>query len=194
MAVTDPTALRFSNERIRTAADRLARAYYLCKAIKDRWDSLGGGQPALDIVENDLRGAADYLVSVYTWVYDTEKIWFVLGSTSLIPDNPAETIEDGSPSDGRPGINGEDAVRVVTRAIQFQNWLLSSTGSFSDALRDSVSWINTVYAASRGGEVTLALADATNFISRCGELVTDYENGGDLHLSYLLAVAVNPGG
>ncbi len=43
MAITDPTAIRFSNEKIRPAADELAQAYYKVKAIVDEWfaQSLG---------------------------------------------------------------------------------------------------------------------------------------------------------
>ena len=38
--ITDPTAVRFSNEKIRPAADTLAQAYYLAKTITNEWNAV----------------------------------------------------------------------------------------------------------------------------------------------------------
>ena len=35
--ITDPEAVRFSNEKVRVAADRLARAYYFGKEVVSEW-------------------------------------------------------------------------------------------------------------------------------------------------------------
>ena len=35
--ITDPTAVRFCNERVRTAADRLAQAYNYAKIVSAEW-------------------------------------------------------------------------------------------------------------------------------------------------------------
>lgn len=191
--ITDPTAIRFSNQSLRVIADKLARAYYACQAVADRWTSLGGGQPAIDIMESDIRAAADRLVELYGECYNIEKVWFVLGGLSLIPNNALDDIIDGSPNDGRPAVTGEDAVRIVDRVVQIQNWLLSATGSFTDVARDTITYINTIYAASGEGDVTLSVADAGNLINRCNELITNYEATSDQNLTYILAYAVNPG-
>lgn len=37
MAVTDPEAVRFANERIRPAADKLAQAYYFARLVRNEW-------------------------------------------------------------------------------------------------------------------------------------------------------------
>src|SRR5687767_11279440 len=104
MPVTDPTAVKFSNEQARVAADLLARAYYIGDAARDRWDGLGGGQPALDVMQVDIRDAADAVLDAYLHVYLAEKIWF-LGTNIVIP-NTSEAIVDGSPTDGRSAATG----------------------------------------------------------------------------------------
>ena len=38
MAITDASAVQFSNTRIRPMADKLAQVYYLCKAIQNLWN------------------------------------------------------------------------------------------------------------------------------------------------------------
>lgn len=192
MSVTDPTAVAFSNDRIRVAADRLANAYYLCQSVSDRWTALGGGQPAIDVMEADIRFAAQHVADLYELCWRTEKLWFVLGSTSLIPNDPVEDIVDGSPADGRPAANGEDAVRVVDRVVQLQNWLLSTDGDFTAAARAGLAYYNTIIAASEDGPVTLSVADAGNFINRCNELETNYDASGGFNLTTVLAIAVNP--
>lgn len=42
MAITDPTAIGFSNDEIRVAADLMAQLYNRAKAIRVRWTALGG--------------------------------------------------------------------------------------------------------------------------------------------------------
>ncbi len=45
MAINDPTAIKFSNERVRTAADVSAQGYYRAKSLIDQWTAQG-----LDVV------------------------------------------------------------------------------------------------------------------------------------------------
>jgi hypothetical protein len=46
--ITNPTVVRFCNERLRPAADRLAQSYYFACEVLDAWNALGGevGVPA----------------------------------------------------------------------------------------------------------------------------------------------------
>ena len=39
MAITSPQAIKFSNEKIRVAADRLAQAYNFANIVIDEWNS-----------------------------------------------------------------------------------------------------------------------------------------------------------
>jgi len=42
MPIDDPQAVRFANERIRPAADALARTYHLAKQVQAEWTARGG--------------------------------------------------------------------------------------------------------------------------------------------------------
>jgi hypothetical protein len=39
MAITNPQAISFSDQRLRRAADKLAQAYYFAKIVKQEWDA-----------------------------------------------------------------------------------------------------------------------------------------------------------
>lgn len=100
--ITNPEAVTFCNEKIRTMADLLARAYYLAKALKDEWYANNMG--------------------------------------TLFPTGEGPVV-DGSATDGRHPISADDVTLIVTR---------------------------------------------------CDELVADYEANSGAKLNTLLAVAVNP--
>lgn len=190
MAITDPTSVKFANEQARKAADLLARAYYLADACADRWNGLGGGQGAVDVMAGDIRAAADAIVAAYLHAFKAEKIWF-LGSNLAIP-NSSEAIEDGSPGDGRPSATGAKVHSVMARAVEFQNWLFSATQSFADSARNNAAGFNTVLSASKDGPPVLTVANAGNLINRASELRTNCEASSGANLNGLLAFAANP--
>jgi hypothetical protein len=190
VTITDTTAVKFSNEQARVAADKLAQAYALCDDARDRWDSLGGGQPAIDVMEGDIRSAADAVVTAYLHCFLAEKLWF-LGTNIVIP-NTSEAISDGSPADSRPAATGAKVHGVMDRAVQMQNWLFSATQSFTDTARNNAATFNTVIEASSNGPPTMTVAAAGNMMTRCSELRTNYEANTQANLNALLAFAVNP--
>ena len=102
MDITNAEAVKFCNERVRCAADKLAQCYYYAKLVQQEWNA------------NNM--------------------------AALIPNDAGDTVIDGSATDGRHVISG---------------------------------------------------ADATNIITRCGELVTDYEASTNAKLNTILGVAVN---
>ena len=55
MAIDSPQALRFCNERVRPAADRLAQAYYFAAQVLAEWTALGG----VALVPNSADAVAD---------------------------------------------------------------------------------------------------------------------------------------
>jgi hypothetical protein len=61
MAITNPEAIRFCNEKIRVAADRLSQAYYFAKALKSEWDanSMGSLLPVSSDVVRDSASPTD---------------------------------------------------------------------------------------------------------------------------------------
>jgi len=55
MAITNPRAVSFSNEKIRTAADKLAQAYYTAKAVMQEYYAENLGElytPLGDTIED----------------------------------------------------------------------------------------------------------------------------------------------
>ena len=76
MAIDNPEAVKFCNEKIRVAANKLATAYYFAKQVMDEWYA------------NDMG--------------------------SLIPVDGGNVI-DGSATDGRHVITGNDATNLITR-------------------------------------------------------------------------------
>lgn len=57
--ITDPTAVAFSNEKIRVAADKLAQAYNFSNKVIDSWNALGGTALIPNTIDTIIDGAAD---------------------------------------------------------------------------------------------------------------------------------------
>lgn len=54
MAITDPTAVKFCNERVRVLADVLGQSYWSAKAFLAEWNSSNYGPSNLpDLIPND---------------------------------------------------------------------------------------------------------------------------------------------
>jgi hypothetical protein len=191
MAITDPQAINFSNNVVRRAADHVAQSYNKAVTVSNRWSALGGGQGAIDIMSEDLRDIADLLYTTYLSCHSYEKLWFN-GINTLIANDAEEDVVDGSPSDGRPDNNGASINGVMTLVIQFQNWMLSPTGSFTDGDRGSVAYLNTVINLIRRNKPEISTGDAGNFINRCNELIVNYEASTNVNLNKALALSVHP--
>lgn len=190
--ITNSLAINFSNDLVRTSADRMAQSYNAAVAVLQRWVALGSNQTALDQMQDDIKNAANRIVDTFDGVYWTEKVWFS-DRSSLFPNDSSPVIDgNGVPDPARPAITGADVNTLLTRCQQYQNWLLSATGSFTDGTRTSTSWLNTIIQVSRYGPRPIVLADAGTFINRCTELKTNYENNSNENLNTILRVAVNP--
>lgn len=191
--ITNARAIKFSNERIRPAADRLLKSYSRCVAVVDAWTALGSSQAALDQMQAQITDAAERLIESFDFVYWTEKRWFN-GISTFFPNDtsPVFDLNGGTGQDpGRPALTGAKVNSLVTRCIELQNWLLSAAGSFTDATRASSAFLGTVLQVSASGPVPIVLADAGNFINRCGELKTNYQATTSANLNTVLAAAVN---
>lgn len=79
MAITDPEAVKFCNEKVRVMADALGVAYFSAKAILAEWYA------------NDMG--------------------------TLIPVS-SDVVVDGSATDGRHVITGNDATAIINRASE----------------------------------------------------------------------------
>ena len=56
--ITDPEAVRFSNEKVRTLADAATRYYYAALAFGNEWDATGMGSKIPDTADGIVDGSA----------------------------------------------------------------------------------------------------------------------------------------
>jgi len=110
MAITNPVAIGFSNNRLRRQADKLAQAYYFAKTVVNEWNANG-------------------LSSLIT------------NTSDVLRDTASPTDDVGTDGDGRHVVTG---------------------------------------------------AELTNLVTRCQELITDFEASSNAKLNTILAVATNP--
>jgi hypothetical protein len=76
--ITNAEAVRFCNEKVRVAADRLAQTYYFAKQVQQEW--------------------------------------FAANMANLLPNDTSPVI-DGSSTDGRHPITGEDVTGIISRCM-----------------------------------------------------------------------------
>ncbi len=127
-------AVKYCSEQVRPAADLLAQAYYPAIAAVDRWTTLGSGQSALDQMQTDLRNCADRIMAAYRFVYCAEKAWFGLSGLLALFPNDSSPMFDNNGTAARtdaPALTGAGINNVITRCIEYQNWLLGPAGSFT---------------------------------------------------------------
>ena len=77
----NPQAIKFANEDIRIAADKIAQAYYFAKKLRN--------------------------------------FWFANNMGAVFPS--AEVVDDGASVDGRPVIDGNKVLLMVTRCEELIN-------------------------------------------------------------------------
>ena len=105
--IADAEAVKFSNEKIRVAADALATAYYLAKQVEQEWYANNLGE------------------------------LFVSGEGPVV---------DGSASDGRHPLSADAVLLVVTRCSEL-------VADFEDA---SNAKLNTVLAAAVNPRISMS--------------------------------------
>lgn len=103
MAIDNPEAVRFCNERVRVAANRLSQAYWYAKSVAAEWYANNMGE--------------------------------------LIPVDGGEVL-DGSATDGRHVITGNDATALITRLTELT----------ADYEANGSAKLNTVLAVATNAE------------------------------------------
>lgn len=178
-------------------ADQLPRCYYFGNLAKQMYDGAGGGSAALAVLNivAQIRKAADQWRLTYALAFEREKEWFLKGTTTLIP-NTSDPIFDAGGTAQRTGVplaTGAKVVAIMARVTEFANACLSSSFSFSDAARNSLTYYNRLLVVSDRGLTTMSVADAQNFVDATALLKANYEANSNQNLNSLLAMAVNPG-
>jgi len=190
MAITNAAAIRFSNEHIRTSADKLSRSFYLCQKLKNDWAAIAGTDAEkYAILGNDIARVADRVSRFYSDVFISKRLYDALSMNTLFPNDPAEIVVDGAPADGRSQITGQDVRRINARMKEWLAWLDKAV--FDDASLNVVNYnfleqflrINTALVTADWGK-TIA-------VNRAGDLVTEWTVTNAAYLGHISKVAVN---
>lgn len=205
MAITDATAIKFSNEYLRPLANKIARAKFRASETKQQWDALSGGwQDKLNVMPGQLTRAANHLMWAYHHAKRVTGQWDADNLQAVIPDDPAEELWDNNianptgPDPKRPPVTGRDLRNINWHGEELVNWLergvfLKDFGldlalhPIANVGRDRALrvWRHTVAAVTPG--------EANNLIATLGELLAEYETDNPSHWGHVLKVAVNPG-
>jgi hypothetical protein len=192
MAITNVAAIQFSNEHIRTSADRLSRAFYLLQKLRNDWNSLTGTDAEkFAILGPSVTNAAGRISNFYSSLFVSKRLYDALGMNTLFPNDANEILVDGAPNDGRPVITGQDVRRVNARIKEFLAWL--EKAAFDDL---SINPINYNYLEHfLRINTQLVTPDWARIVAvvRAGELVTEYTTTNPSFLSHISKVAVNGG-
>ena len=191
MAITDVNAIRFSNEHIRTTADKLSRSFYLCQKLKNDWNAISGtDDEKFAIMRNDVLRVGDRIANYYGQIFMSKRLYDALSMNTLFPNDPAQVLSDGAPTDGRSVITGQDIRRINARTKEFLAWL--EKAAFDDASLNPINY-NFLEQFMRVNTSLVTSAWANNVISRCGDLVTEWTVTNASYLGHISKVAVNGG-
>jgi hypothetical protein len=195
MTITDPEALKFCNETVRSESNRIASLYLDADYLAD----LKASMSISDFMaqhESRIRRTADAMIDAWNNLYSIENAWFNVGTggtlSSKIP-NTTEVVGDGAPGDGRPEITGQDVVRMITNFQRISDWFHDASFGGGGVGSNFDAMINTMIVVSSRGTTPLVQSQVETFVdNRCGELRTEYEASSNLRLTQVLAVAPNP--
>jgi hypothetical protein len=156
--ITNALALKFSDQQVRQAADLMSQSYNRGVQVSARWTALGSNQSALDQMQVDIRGAADKLLAAFSFLCMAEKVWFgSSGISAMFPNDTSPVFDNGGTAQdpNRPALTGAKVNNVITRLIEFQNWLLSPAGAFNGTLQ--VETATAVGTISTAGNATIVV-------------------------------------
>lgn len=193
MAISDASAIRWCNEYGRPAADRIVRCYRLLKELNANWTAMQGtNDERFAVFRKEIQRVATAVSNTYFFVSRGLVMWDGQALGGVIPNDAAEIVQDGAPSDGRQQISGQDVVRVRVRMREFEGWLADPTGTFAttDQLRDNAKLRQFLRIAQDGHREPTAAWGAAVAVTLAGELVTEYETTNPAFLVHLRRLAV----
>jgi hypothetical protein len=190
--VTTPAAINFSDQYIRTRADMLAKEYNGSIVLVARWNSLGGGQPATNVMAADIQKMCRFMLDNQTASFmNGENEWLGQGSAVIVAGGGTIMDSAGQGIDkSRPVITADQAITIVTHWRERTNWLAAG----------APTWASTTPLSTGGANgSTLILcfynptaANCGTAITRFTELQTQYEANSKAVINSILQVAVNP--
>ncbi len=193
MPITDPAAVKFSNEHIRTSADRLAQIYDGCRQFSSQWTALGSGQSALDALSANLTPLADFIgTNTRNFLHNTALIWQLHQTHvgTIIIENTSEVIVSPG-NDTRAPITGAQANLLIDRIREHLFWLDQNTDTWTNQNNNGGGGTN-LYQVLDVGSLGRAhdLTRAGDFVNRCDAVVTNMEASTNAKLNTVLACAV----
>lgn len=192
MAITDTTAIQFSNTHLRTSADKLLRSFYLCQKFATDWNSISGtDDEKLTILRADIVRLGVRVSAWYSDIFIAKRLYDSLSMHSLFPNDANEILVDGSLVDGRSAISGQDVRRLNSRMKEWLAWL--SKGVFDDLSVNTMNW-NFLEMFLKATTSSLVAADAIAIRNRCTELVTQWAVTNPAYLAHVSKLAVNGNG
>ena len=206
MAITDPAAIKFSNEQFRPAADRLARCYYRSVELSEAWAALTGtNDEKFALLLPDIQRVATLMTNTFRFVWWADRLWQSGSMVALFPNDPAELVfdnEDGTAQDpNRPPLTGEDLRRVKNHMEAFGNWLSRGTDLDKQFETDGAATLPVTHTyfddaarmANDGAKVPVTNWGRLVAVERCGDLVLEFGTTTPSRLTHILRAAVNPG-
>lgn len=193
MAINDASALRWCNEYGRPAADRILRNYRQLKELNANWTAMPGtNDERFAVFKKEIQRVSTVVSNTYFFISRGLIMWEGQALGGVIPNDPAEIVEDGAPSDGRQQITGQDVVRVRVRMREFEGWLSDPTGTFNpaDQLRDNAKLRRFLRIAQDGHREPTAAWGAAVAVTLAQEIVTEYETTNPSYLIHLRRLAV----
>lgn len=192
--ISGAAQIAFCNNTIRPGSNMLGQAYTSGRARNSRWVGLGSGAAALAQMLVEITKTADFFLQLYDQVFRDEKEWQLKGQGAFIPQDAGALIFDvqGAQDPSRPGMNAANVFNLVSEEIAFRQWLQNGAFATGGTAGNYASY-NTVMQVSSKGPTPIVLGDATNFITRCAELIARYEANNNAVLNVVLACATNPG-
>lgn len=194
MAITNPDAIRFSNEHIRPTAERMARSFYKCQKVRNDWQALAGtDDEKWSILEPAIGELGERMQHWYGEVFASKRLYDALTMNTLFPNDAAEILDDGAPGDGRGQITGQDIRRINARSQEWLAWL--EKAAFDPVSVNPVNYSNLEHFMRVTTNTTLVTSTWGRIaaLTRPSELVTEYTVTNPAFLNHVLKVAVSRG-
>lgn len=204
MAITDPAAIKFSNEWFRTSADRLARCFYLCQELKNRWTNTPGtNDEKFALLLPHIKKVATRLANTYFHIFKATRIYDSASLNSLFPNDANEVVYDNVAGDGpdpnRPTVTGQSLMRLKRRMEEFNNWLARGTDLDKHFVTDSSATLSITYAylndimrlVSDGSKTPTTAWGRQVAEFRTNDLITEWTVTNPNYIGHILACSVN---
>lgn len=205
MAITDPAAIKFANERLRPAADRLARVRYRAEILKDSWTPAGADNDArFAFLRDDIERFCNLVTNTFRFIWWADRLWEAQSLHLVYPnDQPDEVLYDGpggtGPDPNRTTVTVQDLRRLKNRMEEFSNWVTRGTDVDPHWNNDGTATAPATYlyfnafaklTGAGGKDVTTGNGRAIA-VDRTQQIINEYTIDNAAKFGHILTVGVN---